>query len=254
MRPLKPTIGHCYRDWDGTTHGHGDRGRDGIERGHGAHRSGGTFGCPRLDSGGDRIGQGGSGPRNSHPISAGVETLSAINCGAIPPELVDSELFGHERAASPGRWGIGKAGSSGPTAAPCCSMNAANSRWLPRSGCCHSSGRSVRARRGRATRHVDVRIVAATHRDLESMVAEGRFRQDLWYRLAVFPVHLPPLRDRLSDIPALAAYFTLRAVKRLGFPRWLPRSRTSVCWWITLARQRPRVRRGHRTGGNPGCG
>ena len=75
---------------------------------------------------------------------------------------------------------------------------------------------------GERTRHVDVRIVAATHRDLATMVADGRFRQDLWYRLAVFPVHLPPLRERLSDIPALAAYFTLRAVKRLGLPTLTP--------------------------------
>ena len=75
---------------------------------------------------------------------------------------------------------------------------------------------------GERARHVDVRIVAATHRDLQSMVGEGRFRQDLWYRLAVFPVHLPPLRERLSDIPPLAAHFALRAAKRLGSPPLVP--------------------------------
>jgi transcriptional regulator with GAF, ATPase, and Fis domain len=71
---------------------------------------------------------------------------------------------------------------------------------------------------GEKPRHVDIRIVAATHRDLEGMVADGRFRQDLWYRLAVFPVYLPPLRERLSDISALATHFAIRAAKRLGLP------------------------------------
>jgi len=63
---------------------------------------------------------------------------------------------------------------------------------------------------------VDVRIVAATNADLHAMVATGRFRQDLWYRISVFQIHLPPLRDRQADIPAFAAHFAARAGKRLG--------------------------------------
>jgi transcriptional regulator with GAF, ATPase, and Fis domain len=78
---------------------------------------------------------------------------------------------------------------------------------------------------GELSRHVDVRVVAATHRDLEAMVAQGAFRQDLWYRLAVFPIRLPPLRERPSDIPALAAHFSLRAAKRLGLPPLVPSAR-----------------------------
>ena len=70
--------------------------------------------------------------------------------------------------------------------------------------------------------HVDVRIVAATHRDLAAMIGDGRFRQDLWYRLAVFPIRLPPLRDRPADIPVMAAHFALRAAKRLGMPPMVP--------------------------------
>jgi hydrogenase-4 transcriptional activator len=67
-----------------------------------------------------------------------------------------------------------------------------------------------------------VRIVAATHRDLHQMVTDGLFREDLWYRLAVFPIHVPPLRDRPEDIPPLATHFALRAAARFGTSPRLP--------------------------------
>ena len=69
---------------------------------------------------------------------------------------------------------------------------------------------------GQKTLRVDVRIVAATHRDLAQMVADGTFREDLWYRIGIFPIALPPLRDRPEDVPTLASHFARRAGVRLG--------------------------------------
>src|SRR5207248_1193165 len=72
--------------------------------------------------------------------------------------------------------------------------------------------------------HVDVRIVAATHRDLAGMVKNGTFREDLWYRINVFPILLPRLRERIDDIPALARHFAQRAANRFGLPVCEPTS------------------------------
>ena len=69
---------------------------------------------------------------------------------------------------------------------------------------------------------VDVRIVAATHRDLSTMVREAKFREDLWYRLAIFPINLPLLRERPDDIPAMARHFAQRAATRFGLPPLMP--------------------------------
>jgi hydrogenase-4 transcriptional activator len=140
-----------------------------------------------------------------------------VNCGAIPPELIDSQLFGHERGAFTGavesRRGWFERADGGtlfldeigelPPAAQVRMLRILQDGWMERVG-------------GEKPINVDVRIIAATHRDLASMVAEGRFREDLWYRIAVFPIVLPPLRERREDIAKLTAHFAQRAATRFG--------------------------------------
>jgi transcriptional regulator with GAF, ATPase, and Fis domain len=146
-----------------------------------------------------------------------------VNCGAIPPELVDSELFGHERGSFTGATALRKGwferADRGTLFLDECGElpPAAQVRLLRilQDGTFERVG-------GERQMHVDVRVVAATHRNLQAMVGEGAFREDLWYRLAVFPIHLPPLRDRPEDVPALAAHFALRAAKRFGLPARTP--------------------------------
>jgi transcriptional regulator with GAF, ATPase, and Fis domain len=146
-----------------------------------------------------------------------------VNCGAIPPELIDSELFGHERGsftgAVGGRKGWFERADGGTLFLDECGELplAAQVRLLRilQDGSFERVG-------GERQLTVDVRIVAATHRNLPEMVSDGRFREDLWYRIAVFPIKLPALRERAEDIPALAAHFALRAAKRLGTAPLVP--------------------------------
>jgi hydrogenase-4 transcriptional activator len=146
-----------------------------------------------------------------------------VNCGAIPAGLIDSELFGHERGSFTGaavqRKGWFERADGGtlfldeigelPPQAQVRLLRILQDGSFERVG-------------GQRPLHVDVRIVAATHRDLQAMVAEGAFREDLWYRIAVFPIQLPPLRERPEDVPALATHFALRAATRFGTPPRIP--------------------------------
>src|SRR5215203_6818748 len=140
-----------------------------------------------------------------------------VNCGAISPELIDSELFGHEQGAFTGavsrRRGWFEQADGGTLfldevgeLAP-----AAQVRLLR----VVQDGEVVRVGGERPVR-IHVRIVAATHRDLPAMVEAQTFREDLYYRLAVFPIVIPPLRDRPHDIRAFAEYFAERAANRFG--------------------------------------
>jgi two-component system nitrogen regulation response regulator GlnG len=143
----------------------------------------------------------------------------AVNTAAIPAELIESELFGHEKGAFTGAVArhIGKFEQAGggtlfldeigdmPMQAQTRLLRALQSGTVRRVG-------------GREEVRVDVRIVAATNRDLTPMIAAGQFREDLFYRLNVVPIELPPLRERRDDIPALARYFLQQAVSE-GLPR-----------------------------------
>lgn len=140
-----------------------------------------------------------------------------VNCGAIPAELIDSELFGHERGAFTGatatRRGWFERADEGtllldeigemPLAAQVRLLRVLQEGTFERVG-------------GEQAISVHVRVVAATHRDLPALVQAGRFREDLWYRIAGFPIVLPPLRERRQDIPALVEHFARRAAKRFG--------------------------------------
>lgn len=146
-----------------------------------------------------------------------------VNCGAIPRELIDSQLFGHERGSFTGadqtRHGWFERADNGtllldeigelPLEAQVRLLRVLQDGFVERVGGSHPV-------------HVNVRIVAATHRDLAQMVRGGGFREDLWYRLAVFPILMPPLRDRRDDIPDLARHFAERAAVRFGLPATTP--------------------------------
>ncbi len=151
-----------------------------------------------------------------------------VNCGAISPELIDSELFGHEQGAFTGaqtrRKGWFEQADGGTLFLDEVAelALAAQVRLLR----VVQDGEVVRVGGERPVR-VHVRIVAATHRDLPAMVETQAFREDLYYRLSVFPIVIPPLRDRPSDIRVFAEYFAERAANRFGL-RAVPISNDDV--------------------------
>jgi DNA-binding NtrC family response regulator len=156
--------------------------------------------------------------RTLHSISPrAAGPLVSVNCAAIPPDLVEAELFGVERGAftgadqsRPGRFERAEGGtlfldeiSSLPLPAQGKLLRALQEREIERVG-------DTRVRKA------DVRIVAAANRDLREEVAAGRFREDLFYRLNVFPIEIPPLRERREDIPLLVSLFIERFSARFG--------------------------------------
>ncbi|GAB3220949.1 sigma 54-interacting transcriptional regulator [Spirosoma arcticum] len=153
-----------------------------------------------------------SSPRKAKP-------MIKVNCAALPAQLIESELFGHERGAFTGaiERRIGKfelAHESTifldeigelPLELQAKLLRAIQEREIERLG----SNKVIQ---------VDVRVLAATNRNLEKEVADGRFRSDLYFRLNVYPIKLPPLRERREDIPLLAIHFSQKLTKKLGKP------------------------------------
>jgi len=144
----------------------------------------------------------------------------AINCAAVTETLLESELFGHERGAFTGadkaRSGLFEAAHEGTLFLDeVAEMSAAAQAKLLR---VLASGEIQRVG-STAIRKVDVRVLAATHRDLRDRISQGLFREDLYYRLAVVPVHLPPLRERGDDLDELCRHLCLRIAEEMKVPR-----------------------------------
>ena len=144
----------------------------------------------------------------------------AVNCAAFTETLLESELFGHEKGAFTGadhsRQGLFEAAHEGTLFLDeAGEMSLAAQAKLLR---ILTDGQLLRVGAARP-RKVDVRVLVATHRDLAERVREGLFREDLFYRLAVVPIHLPPLRDRRDDIPGLSEMFCRQVATELKMPR-----------------------------------
>ena len=163
-------------------------------------------------------------------------TFVKLNCAAIPTGLLESELFGHEKGAFTGaisqKIGRLELADHGtlfldevgdiPTEIQPKLLRALQEREFERLGSTH-------------TRKVNVRVVAATNRNLEKMVADREFRSDLYYRLNVFPIRIPPLRDRREDIPVLVSYFVQKFAKQMqkrieGIPAAVMKGLTAWDW------------------------
>ena len=143
--------------------------------------------------------------------------LVKLNCAAIPSGLLESELFGHERGAftgalmqKKGRFELADGGSLFLDEIGDISLElqpkllrAVQEQEFERLGSCHMI-------------HVNVRMIAATHRNLPDMIRERKFREDLFYRLNVFPIAIPPLRERREDIPLLVNYFVSKLSRQMG--------------------------------------
>ena len=191
--------------------------------------------------------------RSLHALSPRADApFVAINCAAIPETLLETELFGHEKGAftgavarKPGKFEMAHRGTlfldeigDLPLSLQAKILRALEERRFERVG-------------GTASVQVDVRLVAATNRGLRAAVAARRFREDLFFRLSVFPITVPPLRDRPGDIPLLARYFVDRFCRDMKKkPIALSPAALEQLDLVPLAGQRPRAAELHRAGGD----
>lgn len=141
-----------------------------------------------------------------------------VNCGAIPENLIDSELFGHEKGAFTGamkrnRGRFERADKGTVFLDEIGELSLASQVRLLRV----LQNREIQRVGGSKPISVDIRIIAATHRNLEEMVRHREFREDLWFRLNVFPIRIPALRERISDIPDLVSHFIHRKSREMNF-------------------------------------
>jgi transcriptional regulator with GAF, ATPase, and Fis domain len=152
-----------------------------------------------------------------------------VNCGAIPETLLDSELFGHEKGAFTGalsqKRGRFERSDRGtlfldeigelPPQAQVRMLRVLQYKEIERVG-------------GTSPLSIDIRLITATNRKLEEMVKAKQFREDLWFRLNIFPIHIPPLRERTADIPALVHHFMQRKSRELRLPEPPPLARGAI--------------------------
>ena len=173
-----------------------------------------------------------------------------VNCAALPPSLIESELFGHEKGAFTGAFNL-RQGRFELADGGTIFLDEIGDLPLDMQGKLLrvlQEGEFERVGSSR-TRKVDVRVIAATHHDLEAGIRKGTFRADLFYRLSVFPIHVPPLRERREDIPSLTWFFIHHHQRELG--RRIARIPNHVMTALTPARlagQRPRARERRRAG------
>ena len=164
-----------------------------------------------------------------------------VNCAAIPTELIESELFGHEKGAFTGAAQVRRGRFE---------LADGGSIFLDEVGDLHEASQAKLLRvlqdgefqrlGGEQSIRVAVRVISATNRRLEELVADGRFRQDLYYRLSVVPIRVPALRERLQDVPELVAYFLAEFCTRNNFkPKDHGRGRAADPRGPRLAGQRP---------------
>ncbi len=142
-----------------------------------------------------------------------------VNCGAIPDTLIDSELFGHEKGAFTGAISQKRGRFERADKGTIFLDEIAELPLLSQVRLLHVlQNKTIERVGGTKTIALDIRVIAATNQDLEAKVKAGEFREDLWFRLNVFPITIPPLRERKADIPALLQYFITLKAKELKFP------------------------------------